>query len=171
MIDPMGILTEEIESWIGRAGPEQTATVTREEIERYAAACAIEAPNPLFVDAQVAQASPLGAQIAPFGFYAVAFSKMAHHTTLQEDGLSGRSASEPRLRPPIPLSRTMAGGTEVEYRRPIRAGDVLTSEARIVDIVEKQGRSGPLVLTTTETTFRDAGGAVVCVEKLTMINR
>ena len=74
-------------------------------------------------------------------------------------------------RPPIPLPRTMAGGQEVVYRRPIRPGDVLTRQSRISSIEDRSGSSGPLVFTTTETTYSDAAGEPVVIVRSTSISR
>jgi hypothetical protein len=48
-----------------------------------------------------------------------------------------------------------------EYHRPVRAGDVLTAEARPGRSWEKNGRAGRLLFTETITEYRDAGGALV----------
>lgn len=170
------ILTEEIMSYIGRQGPIHKGVVSEREAERYATAVALQEPHPLYVDADAAGSSPFKGKIAPFYFYSVPFSRMLHHSQLGEDGLgrpgkgSGSSESS-SLNPPIPLPRTMAGGTEVEYMRPIRAGEELTSQTRLADIVEKQGRQGPLVFTTTETVYRDAEGEPVVIVRSKRISR
>lgn len=168
------ILTEEIMSYIGRQGPIHKGVVSESEAERYATAVALQEPHPLYVDADAAMNSPFKGKIAPFHFYSVPFSRMLHHSQLGEDGLGrakpGGSESS-SLNPPIPLPRTMAGGTEVEYMRPIRAGEELTSQTRLADIVEKKGRQGPLVFTTTETVYRDTEGEPVVIVRSKRISR
>jgi acyl dehydratase len=170
------ILTDEIVSYIGREGPIHNGVVSEVEMERYATAVSMAEPHPLYVDAHAANSSPFKGKIAPFHFYSVPFSRMAHHSALGEDGLArpkkaqGNSEST-SLSPPIPLPRTMAGGTEVEYTRPIRIGEQLTSQTHIADIVEKQGRQGPLVFTTTETVYRDRDGETVVVVRSKRISR
>ena len=176
MADESQILTEEIMSYIGREGPIHKGVVSGSEAERYATAVALEEPHPLYVDADAANSSPFKGKIAPFHFYSIPFSRMPHHTQLGEDGLGrprkGTGGSESTsLNPPIPLPRTMAGGAEVEYLRPIRAGEELTSQTRLADIVEKQGRQGPLVFTTTETLYRNPEGETVVIVRTKRIRR
>ncbi len=165
--DYQPVLTDEIRAWIGREGPEETAEVTQGEIERYA--FAVGNLSPLFIDEAVASSSPFGGLVAPFQFYSIPFINPLPHAELKEDGIA--TASSGGLRPPIPLPRTMAGGQEVEYVRPIRPGDALTRRSRISDIDERQGSTGPLVFTITETTYRDAAGEVVVVVRSTSISR
>lgn len=164
------ILNDEIRSWIGREGTSSTAAFTAESIRQYATAVGIGAVDPLFVDEEFARGTPYGGVVAPFLYFNVPFSALQHTAQLKEDGIpAGAIGNTPR--PPIPLPRTMAGGTEVEYLRPIRPGDVLTQQSKISDITERQGSSGPLVFTTTETTYRDAAGEPVVIVRSTTISR
>jgi len=57
--------------------------------------------------------------------------------------------------------RSLAGGNTYEVIAPVYIGDVLTTSERLVAIDERQGRSGPLVITTTETTYTNQRGALV----------
>jgi 3-methylfumaryl-CoA hydratase len=47
--------------------------------------------------------------------------------------------------PPVSLPRRMWAGSQFEFSRPLRVGDAVTRRSTIVDVIEKQGRSGPLV--------------------------
>ena len=164
------ILNDELLSWIGRENEPETAEVTLAEIQRYANAVALSGQNPLYFDEEQAKPSAYGSLIAPFQFYSVPFSEMAETDTLGGDGLP-RSGSGNSLRPPIPLPRTMAGGSEVEYIRPIRPGDRLTRRSKLTDMTERQGRTGPLVFTTIETTYRDEKDQPVVIVRSTSISR
>lgn len=168
--EEQSILTDEIRSWIGKEGPTLTAEVTEREIRQYATAVGIGSPDPLFTDGSYASTTPYGAVVAPFLFYNVPFGGLSHVSTLKEDGIPASSLSG-APRPPIPLPRTMAGGTEIEYRRPIRPGDVLMQRSRIANIAERRGSSGPLVFTTTETIYSDAQDEVVLIVRSTTISR
>jgi acyl dehydratase len=159
------VINDEIRSWVGHEGPSETAAVTQRDIERYA--YAVGNLSPLFLDEAEAKQSPFSGIVAPFQFYSIPFVQPRRHEDLRDDGLPGEAGA----RPPIPLPRTMAGGQEVEYVRPIRPGDVLTQQSRISSIEERRGSSGPLVFTVTETTYRDAGGQPVVVVRSTSISR
>lgn len=164
------ILNDELLSWIGRENEPETADVTLAEIQRYANAVALRGQNPLCFDEEQAKASAYGGLIAPFQFYSVPFAAMAETDTLGEDGTT-RSGLGHSLLPPIPLPRGMAGGSEVEYMRPIRPGDRLTRRSKLTDITERRGRTGPLVFTTIETTYRDENGEPVVIVRSTGIRR
>lgn len=167
-----GILTEEILSHIGATGPEDTAEVTLPELVRYANAVTITPePNPLLVDAAAAESSPFEGIIAPFQFYSVPFTPMPLPGALKEDGIPGGVSLMAVELPPLPLPRTMAGGLDVEYIRPVRPGDVLTRQTTLSAMTEKMGKSGPLVFTTMETTYRDAGGDPVVIVRQSIISR
>lgn len=168
--DAAPIINDEIREWIGREGAVSTATVTAESIRQYATAVGIGGVDQLFVDASFARETPYGDTVAPFLFFSIPFSALQHASQLKDDGIpTGAIGNAPR--PPIPLPRTMAGGTEVEYIRPIHPGDILTQQSRISDINERAGASGQLVFTTTETTYRDAAGEPVVIVRSTTISR
>ena len=63
------------------------------------------------------------------------------------------------------------GGVRFEYFRPVRIGERLRAVTRLVDVYEKQGRSGSLLFIITETTFEDEREAVVCKIHGTTIRR
>lgn len=47
--------------------------------------------------------------------------------------------------PPSPLPRRMWAGGRFEFHHPLRVGDIVSRESRIVDVSAKQGRTGPLL--------------------------
>ena len=65
----------------------------------------------------------------------------------------------------------MDGGTDIEFFAPIRVGDTLTARSKIVDIYQKEGRSGPLIFVVRETTYTNQNDEVVVVEKGSSILR
>lgn len=167
-----GILTEEILSHIGTQGPEDTASVNLTELVRYANAVTITPePNPLFTDEEAAAASPFGGTIAPFQFYSVPFTPMPLPSSVKEDGIPGGASLMAVELPPLPLPRTMAGGLDVTYIRPVRPGDILSRQTTLAAMTEKTGKSGPLVFTTMETTYRDAAGEPVVIVRQSIISR
>lgn len=75
-------------------------------------------------------------------------------------------------RPGVVLDRrrVLHGEQEFEYRRPIRAGEVLTVRSRVREVYEKHGRrGGAMLFVVSETEFRDAGDAVVAYMRNTAI--
>lgn len=69
------------------------------------------------------------------------------------------------------LPYRLMAGCEVEFVAPIRAGDAITATSTLDSVVEKAGRTGPMLLTTTATTYHDEQGAVKRVERWTLIHR
>ena len=53
-------------------------------------------------------------------------------------------------------------GTEIQYDRPIFAGDVLTSKSQLKSITTREGKSGVRVIYTIEQAFYDTEGQRVC---------
>ena len=68
------------------------------------------------------------------------------------------------LLPPIPLPRRMWAGSRFEFRHPLRIGDQMTRETRVIDIKEKSGRSGPLVFVVVRHEISNSKGLAVVEE-------
>ncbi|MBL4583259.1 MAG: MaoC family dehydratase N-terminal domain-containing protein [Pseudomonadales bacterium] len=166
------VLTDELMAWVGRESAPKTAQVTERDLRRFATAHTLWEPNPLHFDKDAAAKTPFGGTIAPFLSYGNSFSEFPHVSVLGGDGHSRKVApKQPTLTPPLPLPRAMAGGTEVEYIRPIRAGDTITQQSKLVELTEKLGKSGPLVFVTTATTYSNQNGNPAVIVKMTLIYR
>ena len=59
----------------------------------------------------------------------------------------------------------MDGGTEIEFFAPVRAGDTLTGRSKILDIYQKEGRTGPLIFVVRESRYTNQKGELVLIEK------
>ena len=69
-----------------------------------------------------------------------------------------------------PYPDLLDGGSEWEYARPVRAGDRITVTQTLVDVAEKSGRLGPMLLTTCwQTRYVDDGGATVATQRNTLV--
>jgi 3-methylfumaryl-CoA hydratase len=66
--------------------------------------------------------------------------------------------------PPVPLQRRMWAGGRLSFEAPLRVGDTATRVSRIVDIVTKEGRSGPLVFVVVRHTVRTEAGVAIVEE-------
>ncbi|UGQ11129.1 MaoC family dehydratase N-terminal domain-containing protein [Yinghuangia sp. ASG 101] len=67
------------------------------------------------------------------------------------------------------LRNQVNGGTEVTYGVPIRPGDVIRSETRLVSYAEKTGRMGPMLVSVTESVWTNQDGERVQVERQTAL--
>ena len=154
------LITDEICSWIGRETPTWTIAVSQLDVKRFAVAT--DDLNPLYLDEEKAKQSCYGGLIAPPLFYMAPLTEPVPESALRPDGLPYEGKFPI---PPTPLPRLMDGGTEIEFFVPIRVGDVLTGRSKIVDIYQKEGRSGPLIFVVRETTYTNQKGEVVLIEK------
>ncbi|HEV8414920.1 MAG TPA: MaoC family dehydratase N-terminal domain-containing protein [Bryobacteraceae bacterium] len=65
------------------------------------------------------------------------------------------------LLPPIPLPRRMWAGSRFEFHHPLRIGDQIKRETRVIDIKQKSGRSGPLVFVVVRHEISNAAGLAI----------
>ncbi|MGH7966214.1 MAG: MaoC family dehydratase N-terminal domain-containing protein [Candidatus Binatia bacterium] len=160
------LITDEMRAWIGKETPSWTVEATRLDITRFAVAT--DDLNPCYLDEEQARRSRYDGLIAPPLFYMAPLSNPVPENALRPDGLPYEGKFPI---PPSPLPRVMDGGTEIEFFAPIRAGDTLTGRCKIVDIHQKDGRSGPLIFVVRQTTYTNQKGEVVVVEKAAAILR
>jgi acyl dehydratase len=146
-------------------GEPVSAVVTRREAQRYARA--VGDLSPIYFDEAAARAAGYDGLVAPPTFVGHAVVEGATLDDLRIDGMWLDRG--PRLR--LSVSRSMFGGEEWEFRRPVLVGDTITAQRRLGAVEEKDGRSGPFVLIHYETTFTNQHGDVVAVSRLVGIAR
>jgi hydroxyacyl-ACP dehydratase HTD2-like protein with hotdog domain len=164
------LISTEAEAMIGTYGEYLTGyPVSEHEIERYCQA--INDLNPLYVHTEDHTDHAQKDIVAPPLFYSIPFAhRQVSLDALNLDGIpEGNMSGLPQ--PPLNATRGVAGGVEIDFFRHVRPGDVLTVRGLIVDIYQKQGRSGPLVFTVIESTYTNQNGEIVCVERNTAISR
>lgn len=82
---------------------------------------------------------------------------------LSEVGPDGH-ARRGRFLPPVPLLRRMWAGGRFTFRHPLRIGDTVRKESRILSVELKEGRTGPLVFVRVGHELVDAGGTALTEE-------
>jgi acyl dehydratase len=142
-------VTEEVLKQIGKTAEPRTYEVERGAIRRFAEA--IGDPNPLFNHEAEARKTRYGGMIAPPTF------------------CRSMMAVFPEVKIDIAGNRGLDGGSDWEYFEPIRPGDRITVQSKIADIRESEGRLGPMVFTTIETTYTNQFGQVVARQRSTGI--
>jgi len=120
--------------------------------------------DPLFFDEEYAQKTAHHGVIAPPTFYGGATS--IRNTTLNDENLR-QGIDELVSSGWIGVN----GGDDFELLIPIKPGDTLTCRSKIVDVTEKQGRSGNLIFVTNEKTFTNQDGKVALIRRTTGIYR
>ena len=143
-------------SIVGKEYPPFAVTVERGRIKAFAEA--IGDLNPFYLDDEVGRASEWGDVIAPPTFPITFRSARGDSTALLRD--LG-----------VDISRVLHGEQEFEQFRPIRPGETLLCRARIVDISEKAGRSGPMAFVTRETAVTDASNEIVATMRQVTVVR
>ena len=67
--------------------------------------------------------------------------------------------------PPVPLPLRMWAGGRFEFQRPLRVGQTYTRTSRILDVRQKEGRSGPLFFVMVRHEIGDAEGITLSEEQ------
>lgn len=159
----MGFVTEEIRALIDVPGPRLTAAAPLgpDELRRFVQA--VMESNPVHWDEEVARESRYEGLVAPPLYVWHALRRAPGSPDPLDrlfeqpdwDGLdvSGGIGGLPPI--DVPLKRVLNGGTEAEFFRLPRVGDLISSQSRYLDVVDREGRSGPMVFVTVETTYEN----------------
>jgi hydroxyacyl-ACP dehydratase HTD2-like protein with hotdog domain len=150
----IGLLSDELLSWIGRASEPRTEIASRREIRKYSIATGWKKKEYLDGD----EAPPL--------FHLPLFWDMVELEQLTPDGVSIDG-----LLPKFPLEKAMAGGLNIEYFKPIMAEDVLVATRTLTNIYEKAGSQGPIIFYEVVMRVETAAGELVLIEKTTRLLR
>jgi acyl dehydratase len=153
------LLTDEVKSWIGR---EVTYTAP-EELGRAAIryfAKAVGEDNPIYVDDESARRAGHAGVIAPPTFVCETSQYMSD--SHREGGHSWDL--------PIEGCRTIRGGNEYTFSRPVHPDDVITARWRIEDIQEKETSGGlPMLLVTSVVTYLNQSEEILATNRETLI--
>jgi acyl dehydratase len=151
----------------------ETSTCTGErisarDIRRYA--LAIDDSNPIYYDENAAKQGKYAGLAAP-PFYitwavGVPGSEKANKD-LGEDGLAS-FVGVPEI-PNVWSLGWVRGGETMEFFKPVYVNDQVTVKGRIVDMNEKDGKSGKLVMVTSEFAYTNQNGELLAKHHVTMI--
>ncbi len=108
--------------------------------------------SPLYTDAEYARTTRFGGIIAPPTFLC----------TLRSGGAAL----------PVQFGRvTLNGGNEYEGFRPVRPGDVITAQSQLADVRAVDGRSGSMLILTSEIRYTNQDDELVAIGRSTGIRR
>ena len=151
--------TTDLRAWIGRSETvEDLATATP-----YAAlAATLDRPEP---DANVRPAA--GVALPPLWHW-LYFLPLSMQSGIGPDGHARRGG----FLPPVPLPRRMWAGGDFDFRDTLRIGNRLTRTSTIVDVNEKNGRTGALTFVKVRhEIFRNGADAAALVEHHNIVYR
>ena len=131
---------------IGKEFPPFTVTVERGKIKEFARA--IGDLNPMYLDDRVGAASEWGDVIAPPTF----------PITFRDDGVDSAGFLRELG---TDISRLLHGEQEFELYRPMKPGETFLCRAKVVEVYEKTGKSGPMGFVVRETTLTDQTNDIV----------
>ena len=140
---------EELKKAIGVDSNPVTYTVERGAIARFADA--IDDANPVYRDEAYAIGSRYGRIVAPPTF----LRSMPPKTY----GVGGEGL----------FDHVLDGGSEWEYIEPVLEGDHITVTEKVVDVVERSGRLGPMVFITREIKYANQSEKTVALQRSTLI--
>ena len=147
--------------------------VSASDIRRWAIAVYWPADPPkLFIDEEHASATPYGGIVAPEEFNPFAWMAASSEGSSAGAGPDGNDTD--RLEKSIGiqgpgLEFQLNGGMSVDYGVRMRPGDVITSEGRLAEYTEREGRLGLMLFTTTEDTWMNQNDEIVKRTRMTLI--
>ena len=147
----MTFVTDAIRALIDVPGPrfQALSPLGLDELRRFVHA--VLETDPVHWDADAAGASRYGSIVAP-PLYVIHSTRRAAGTPDPLD----RLAEEPGW-DALDVGAGF-GGTEAEFFRLPTLGTVISAQSRYIDIADREGRSGPMVIARIETSYSDQDG-------------
>ena len=166
------VLTSEVLAMIGKESSTETAPdeVCKSETRRWVQATMDD--NPLWYDNEYADKTKFGPGCVsvPYALRATGFYKKPMgspdlvRTKGPDDDVRGDREEENEIRIPWPGNMAQFhGGDEVECFQLPRAGDVISIKSKIVNIIEKTGRSGKLGIAFIDRTYTNQNGDILAI--------
>jgi N-terminal half of MaoC dehydratase len=170
----MSNISEEMRGAVGsRLSRSVSYPVSTSDIRRWALAVYWpEEPPALFIDEDYAKGTRYGGIVAPEEFNP--FAWRAASTEVAAVVESGDINDTDRMERSLGISGPglqfqLNGGMAVDYGVRMRPGDVITSESRLAEYAEREGRLGLMLFTTTEDTWTNQDDEVVKRTRTTLI--
>jgi 3-methylfumaryl-CoA hydratase len=143
----MAIQMNQLREWIGRTEL-QSDQITPVPIAALAAT--LDRNDPF----------PRAGDVLPPLWHWLYFLPLHRQSEIGADGHARRGA----FLPPVPLPRRMWAGSRLQFYRPLRVGENVTRVSRIVDVSQKDGRSGSLVFVQVRHEISDSQGVALTDE-------
>jgi 3-methylfumaryl-CoA hydratase len=145
--DGVAVDVDELRKWIGRS-ESYTDHVTPTPVAALAATLDRDDPPPRPGD-------PL-----PPLWHWLYFLPIHRASELGQDGHAARGG----FLPPVPLPRRMFAGGRYRFERPLRIGETIRRQSRVMDVTLKNGRTGPLVFVVVRHDISNDDGLAVVEE-------
>jgi hypothetical protein len=189
MNETMNPLTDEIKALVGVTAERIEASppwgIEREGLRIFTNA--IMDPDPRYWDDDFAKETKFGGIVTPPIYCSYIGRKTlagvedpvsrAFRENPNSDGIGGvrdRGGEQEGALPPIPtsLKRILNAGNEIELRQYPKLGDNIFSQAKYADVKGRVTKDGtPMLVVTTETTYTNQDGDVLCILRASSIRR
>jgi acyl dehydratase len=154
MAQAESLISEEMRAQIGVESAPRSFVVEAGNIAHFARA--IDDPNPIYTDEAYARKTPYGGIIAPPTFFRAAGYALQGPGPRREAPQGGGGGGG------APAGGTgLDGGSEWEFHEPVRPGDVITVVSKLVDLQQREGRAGAMIIRRTETSYTNQHGQLV----------
>jgi 3-methylfumaryl-CoA hydratase len=140
--------TADLQTWVGKTET-RTDSITSTPVAALSATLDIDAPAP-----------HAGDPVPPLWHW-MWFLPIHKQSDLGPDG----HAKTGDFLPPVSLPLRMWAGGRFEFQRPLRVGQTYTRTSRILDVRQKEGRSGPLIFVIVRHEIGDADGMALSEEQ------
>ncbi len=157
------MLPEEVTKLIGKRSETIILEVEKSIMQKYMDAISNDS---LYSDADLANMAELSAMIMPYSLmrrldkWDVA---MSIESELYQEAVNVITKAG--------YSNILDGGREYEFYAPVLTGETLIAESVILDIQEKEGKIGKMLVTIIETTYRNTNGSLIFKERKMTIQR
>ena len=158
------MIAEEVQQFTGKIAPPIVREVEKGAIRKYSDAVGND--NPIYRDEEYASKSSYGGIIAPPGFFGWPMKPVASST-----GLADIVGDLQQALSNAGFPRILDGGISYEFYLPVREGDILVASPRVSKVVEKEGKSGAMMVCDFETTYINQYGDMVARSNQTFIAR
>jgi len=142
--------------------------VLARDIRRYA--LAIDDSNPIYFDENASKRGKYGGLTAPPVYVTWAVGVPGAEKGVKDLGEDGLASfiGVPEI-PDVWSLGWVRGGDEFEFFKPVYVNDRVTVKGRIVEMKEKDGKSGKLVFVTSEFLYTNQKGELLTKHRVTMI--
>ena len=160
---PDSLITDVVKALIGQETPPERNRFPISAEMAYDVADSVEDPNPLYVNESYSKGSRFAGLLCP---------PLATWKDIAPPiGYFG-AGQESHFQVPLPFnSYGLNGGSDWQFLRPAYVGTWVTRQFRVMDIFQKQGRSGPLVFVVRQETQTNQHGQAISVAKRVSIHR
>jgi hypothetical protein len=168
-------LTPEITALIGRKGPVRTSGLPLEadRLRRFNQAV-MEPPIPNRTGEAEYDAFSTASPLWPLHAFVRRPGESDPFDQLRDDpDLDGTQGAGETGLPPVevPLVRILNGAVSAEFYAQAKLGDIVHAQSEYLDITEREGRSGTMVIIATRTSFTDQDGKLLCRVTNSIIRR